>query len=121
MVLFSVADGFGRRVKGSGLRPAFTDAARPVIAGLDEGADPDVEPLAVGLDGSASGGGVGGNIFLLTGGSDCCREREARPGFTRLDAAKEIPSGGLSSFPLVGGIMDAFFASEPANPVKAFP
>ena len=29
------------------------------------------ELLSGGRDGSASGGGVGGNTFLFTGGSDC--------------------------------------------------
>lgn len=45
---------------------------------------------------SASGGGVGGKTLRPMGGSDCCRLLE-RPGLTRLVAAKETFSGGLSS------------------------
>jgi len=43
---------------------------------------------------SVSGGGVGGNMDLLVGGSDCCRDRLARPGLTRLSAAYDpvLPS-----------------------------
>lgn len=43
-----------------------------------------------------SGGGVGGKLLRLTGGSDCCL-REERPGLTRLEAAKEMFSAGRSS------------------------
>ena len=65
-----MVEGFGRILKGSGRGPERTEAARPVIAGLV------TEEVVAGvfrdgLDGSVSGGGVGGNIFLFTGGSDC--------------------------------------------------
>ena len=46
---------------------------------------------------SLSGGGVGGNMFLLTGGADCCLDLLWRPGLTRLEAPKEIDSRGRSS------------------------
>ena len=102
-VLVSLVDGLGRRLNGSGRWPALTEAARPVMTGLRWMGLLSAEPAGSGLDRSASGGGVGGNIFLLTGGSDCWREREAMPGLTRLDAANEMPSGGRSSRPLEAG------------------
>ena len=45
---------------------------------------------------SDSGGGVGGNMLRLTGGSDCCLDLLWRLGRTRLEAAKEMDSGGRS-------------------------
>ena len=50
-----------------------------------------------GRTGSWSGGGVGGNILRLTGGSDCNRDLLCSPGLTRFVAPKDIDSGGRSS------------------------
>jgi len=40
---------------------------------------------------------VGGNMFRLTGGSECCLDLLCSPGLTRLVAPKEIDSEGRSS------------------------
>lgn len=64
---------------------------------------------------SASGGGVGGNMLRLMGGSDCWRALLWSSGFTRLVAANESFSSGLSSF----ATWLTFLISEPAKPVKA--
>jgi hypothetical protein len=64
---------------GIGLGPLRTEAPRLIGAGL-----------------SFSGGGVGGKTLRLFGGSDCCRLL-CRPGLTRLLAANERDSDGLSS------------------------
>ena len=53
--------------------------------------------LNSGRIGSFSGGGVGGNMLRLTGGSDCCLDRLWRPGLTRLEAPNDIDSRGRSS------------------------
>ena len=58
---------------------------------------------------------MGGNMFLLTGGSDCCL-RDWRSGLTRFEAAKEMLSGGRSS---LISVRTEFLISEPAKPVKA--
>lgn len=59
-------------------------------------------------------------MFRLTGGSDCCLDLLCKFGFTRLEAAKDMLSRGLSSRLVSAGV--AFlFASEPAKPVKVFP
>lgn len=61
--------------------------------------------------GSCSGGGVGGNIFRLIGGSDCCLDLLCRPGLTRLLAPNDMDSRGRSSSLL---FMTAAFAFDPA-------
>lgn len=59
-------------------------------------------------------------MFRLTGGSDCCRDRLCKFGFTWLVAPKEMLSRGLSSLLVSTGVA-ILFASEPANPVPVFP
>ena len=83
---------------------------------------------------SDSGGGVGGNTLRLRGGSDCCLLLDS-PGLTRLAAAYEMFSGGLSSLPSDLMVLACTmlapnrlqrqevltrFISEPANPVNVF-
>lgn len=65
-----------------GGRPARTDAARPV-----KPEPPADEPLPAETVLSESGGGVGGNVFRLIGGSDCCLARLTRFFCTRFVAA----------------------------------
>ena len=50
-----------------------------------------------GLIFSDSGGGVGGNMLRLTGGSDCCLDLLCRLCLMRFEAPYEIISGGRSS------------------------
>lgn len=54
---------------------------------------------------SGSGGGVGGNMVLFRGGSDCCRD--LRFGRTRFEAAKEMLLAGRSSLSFAQLSMDA--------------
>lgn len=95
--------------------------ARAVIGGRAVGGEA-LGGTNDGLAGSWSGGGVGGNMFRLTGGSDCCRVVVllCNPGRTRFEAAKEILSRGRSSLLVSTGVV-FFLASEPAKPVKVFP
>ena len=103
-------------LRRSGRGPDLTDLARADIGGgLVVG---EVSIVAsCGRTGSVSGGGVGGNIFRLTGGADCCLALLMRSVLTRFEAANEIVSRGLSSLPIPPAAF--FFASEPAKPVKA--
>jgi hypothetical protein len=70
-----------------------------------------------GRTGSLSGGGVGGNMLRLTGGSDCCLDLLCNPGLTRLVAPKDIDSGGRSSTLLLRAAALACDSAlaEPAN------
>lgn len=72
-----------------------------------------------GRTGSWSGGGVGGNMLRLTGGSDCCLDLLCSPGLTRLVAPNEMDSGGRSSTLL---FWTAAFAWDSAlvEPASAF-
>lgn len=67
------------------------------VGGGFEGGEVRAEGGMVGRRGSFSGGGVGGNMFLLIGGSDCWRARLAMSERTRFDAAKETLSRGRGS------------------------
>ena len=67
---------------------------------------------------SDSGGGVGGNVLRLIGGSDCCLTRLCKLGLTRFVAAYESFSSGLSS--LAPDVVVIFLISAPVNPVNAF-
>ena len=66
---------------------------------------------------SWSGGGVGGNMLRLIGGSDCCLVRLRISDFTRLEAAKEMLSSGRSSRLKSKAAALFLFISEPAKPV----
>lgn len=105
-----------RMFKRSGRGPDLTELARADIGGgLAAG---EVFTVAsCGRTSSVSGGGVGGNMLRFTGGADCCLALLGRSVLTRFEAAKEIASRGLSSLPAPPAAF--FFASEPANPVKA--
>ena len=109
-----------RMLRRSGRGPERTEFARDDMDGGFVAAAAAGDVLVVvswGRMGSASGGGVGGNMLRLTGGADCCLVLRGRSVLTRLEAAKEIESRGLSSFPVPPRAF--FFASEPAKPVKA--
>ena len=106
-------------LRRSGRGPDRTELARDdKDAGFDAaGAGVVLVVVNCGRMGSASGGGVGGNMLRLTGGADCCLVRLGRSVLTRLEAANEIVSRGLSSVPVPPSAF--FLASEPAKPVKA--
>ena len=104
------------RLSRSGRGPCLTELARADSCGGFAGGDVAVE-ANWGRIGSASGGGVGGNMLRLIGGADCCLALLMRSGLTKFEAANEIVSKGLSSFALPPGAF--LFASDPAKPVKA--
>lgn len=101
------------RSKGFGFGPARTESARDMAAVFELREDP-------GLDGglSLSGGGVGGNTLRFIGGSDCCLLLLLRSGLTRLLAAYDILSVGLSSF--AASTLFIRFNSEPVKPVNVW-
>ena len=87
------------------------------IAGKFDGGEEDAVGNA-GLIGSWSGGGVGGNMLRLTGGSDCCLDLLCRPGLTRLEAPNDIDSRGRSSTSLFMAAACAL-ASALTEPINA--
>jgi hypothetical protein len=98
------------RSSGLGLGPALTESALDITAVFELRDD-------LGLGGlSLSGGGVGGNTLRFNGGSDCCRFRLFSSGFTRLLAAYDIFSSGLSSF--AASTLFILFSSAPVKPVN---
>jgi hypothetical protein len=98
------------RSSGLGFGPALTESALDITAVFELRDE-------LGLGGlSLSGGGVGGNTLRFNGGSDCCRARLLNSGFTRLLAAYDIFSSGLSS--LAASTLFILFNSAPVKPVN---
>lgn len=98
----------------SGFEPPLRkDAALPAIPGTPA----PVWLLANDAGFSPSGGGVGGNMCRLIGGSDCCLPLLCKPGLTRLVAPNEMFSGARSSLLVSSRIVTLLF-SEPVKPAN---